>query len=315
MIPPGDKDLSRKIKDFAVSIGFDLIGIAASKPLNDHKEVISNWLSAGMNADMLFISRDIEKRINPALLVDGAKSVLVAGINYYPAERQGGNGIPIISKYAYGKDYHSVLGEKLNNLLEFITSCEPAAGGKVCVDSVPILEKAWAHEAGLGWIGRNSILINKEKGSFLFLGAIVLNIALQYDKPFSEDLCGSCKMCVEACPTNAINGNKTIDARRCISWLTAENKKAISEDFKGKLEDRIFGCDICQDICPWNENAKPHNNPDLKISDKLKNMSAEEWLSLSTDDFNNMFDNSSVKRATYNRLIRNINFVIPPDIT
>ncbi|MBA4321877.1 MAG: tRNA epoxyqueuosine(34) reductase QueG, partial [Odoribacter sp.] len=250
MIFSGNKDLSRKIKNFAGSVGLDLIGIAQSKQLNNHKEVINNWLSAGMHADMHFISRDIEKRTDPALLLDGARSVIVAGLNYYPAEIQGGNGIPFISKYVYGKDYHSVLGDKLNSMLDYITYCEPGTVGKVCVDSTPVLEKAWAREAGLGWIGKNSILINKEKGSFIFLGEIVLNIDLQYDKPFTEDFCGNCTLCLDACPTNAINENKTIDARKCISWLTAENKNPIPDEFMSKMEDRIIGCDICQDVCP-----------------------------------------------------------------
>ena len=262
-----------------------------------------------MNADMGFISRDMEKRADPALLFNGAKSVIVCGINYYPADKQGGDGVPVISKYAYGKDYHAVLGEKLNSLLEFIISCEPTALGKVCVDSAPILEKAWAREAGLGWIGRNSVLINRDAGSFIFLGEIVLNIDLEYDKPFNQDFCGSCRLCIEACPTNAINENKTIDARKCISWLTVENKNVIPEEYKEKLADRVFGCDICQDVCPWNKKILPHDNPDFKLSDSIKKMSKEEWLSLSFDYFNEIFEKSAVKRATYSRLTRNIRFL------
>jgi len=306
MSSPGDKDLSRKIKDFALSIGFDLIGIAPSKQLSNHKEVIKNWLSAGMNADMLFLSRDIEKRTNPALLADGAKSIVVAGINYYPSEKQGGDGMPVISKYAYGKDYHTVLGDKLNNLLEFIVSCEPVAKGKVCVDVAPILEKAWAREAGLGWIGKNSILINKEIGSFIFLGEIVLNIDLQYDKPFSDDFCGSCTLCMKACPTDAINENRTIDARKCISWLTVENKNPIPFRYAGKMKGRVFGCDICQDICPWNKNAKPHNIPEFILSTELAKLNSEEWLSLSREKYMELFSQSSVGRIKYEKLKRNI---------
>jgi len=306
MISSGDNNLNRKIKDFAISIGFDLIGIAHSKPLNDHKEIIKNWLAAGMNAGMSFISRDVEKRTNPAHLVDGAKSVVVAGINYFPGERQGSNGIPVISKFAYGKDYHIVIEEKLNKLLNYIISCEPKASGKVCVDSAPILEKAWAREAGLGWIGKNSILINKEKGSFIFLGEIVLNIQFQYDDAFSEDFCGSCRLCIEACPTNAINENKTIDARKCISWLTVENKDAIPEEFKGNMRERVFGCDICQDVCPWNKNAKPHNNPGFALSPELAKMCRQDWLSISGKKFQELFSQSSVGRIKYERLKRNI---------
>jgi epoxyqueuosine reductase len=310
MSSPGDKNLSRKIKDFALSIGFDLIGIAPSKQLDYHKEVINNWLSAGMNADMRFISRDIDKRTDPALLFNGAKSVVVAGINYYSAVKQGDKGMPIISKYAYGKDYHIVIGEKLNELLHFIISCEPAASGMVCVDSSPVLEKAWAHEAGLGWIGKNSILINNKKGSFIFLGEIILNIDLQYEKPFSDDFCGSCRLCLDACPTNAINKNRTIDAKKCISWLTVENKNPIPEEFKTKMNNRIFGCDICQDVCPWNRNAKPHNHPEFILSPELAKINREGWLSLSKEKYLELFSQSSVGRLKYERLKRNIEAVL-----
>jgi epoxyqueuosine reductase len=310
MNQPADIVLSRKIKDFAYSLGFDLIGIAPSRQLSEHKERIEKWLSAGMNADMGFLSRETEKRCNPAMLVEGAKSVIVAGINYYPAEQQGGNGIPVISKYAYGKDYHSVVGERLKKLLDFIITLIPAVQGKVYADSATVLEKAWAREAGLGWIGKNSILINREKGSYIFLGELILDIELQYDKPFSDDLCGKCNKCLEACPTNAINNDKTIDARKCISWLTVENKNPVPEEFRSMMDNRIFGCDICQDVCPWNINAKPHNNPEFELSDRVKNLSGAEWISLSQDDFNLFFNKSSIKRATYSRLINNIRFIV-----
>jgi epoxyqueuosine reductase len=305
-----NRDLSRKIKDFAFSIGLDLIGIAPSKQLKNHSEIMIRWLAAGMNADMRFISAGVEKRTNPSLLLDNAKSVVVVGLNYYSAEKQVGQGVPIISRYAYGKDYHAVLGEKLNNLLEFIISCEPTVKGKVCVDSSPIFEKAWAREAGLGWIGKNTILINKEKGSFIFLGEIVLNIELQYDKPFTEDFCGNCRACIDSCPTNAINDDRTIDARKCISWLTVENKNEIPRVYRGKLGNRVFGCDCCQEVCPWNNKVHPHCSPDLNLSDKLKNMSVEDWSSISFDYFNKIFEKSSIKRATYTRFTRNIKFLL-----
>jgi epoxyqueuosine reductase len=306
MISSGDKDLSKKIRDFAASTGFDLIGIAPSKQLNEQKEILNKWLSEGMNAGMQFISRNIDKRTNPALLLNGAKSVIVAGINYYPSEMQGSNGIPVISKYAYGKDYHIVVSEKLNRLLDYIISCEPIASGKVCVGSAPILEKAWAKEAGLGWIGKNSILINKERGSFLFLGELVVDIDLQYDIPFSEDFCGNCRLCLDSCPTKAINENKTIDVRRCISWLTVENKNPIPEEFRVEMKDRIFGCDICQDVCPWNKNAKPHSNSEFNLSEELKQMTSEGWANLTREKFDRLFDRSAIKRRTYERFMENV---------
>jgi epoxyqueuosine reductase len=309
MNPATDKDLSKKIKDFAYSIGFDLIGIAPSRELTYHKTKLQKWLSAGMNADMGFLSRETGKRCDPALLLEGAKSVIVTGMSYYPAEYQGGNGTPVISRYVYGNDYHSVIGDKLKILLDYIISLVPGVRGKICVDSSPVLEKGWAREAGLGWIGKNSVIINRETGSFIFLGELVLDIELQSDKPFSEDLCGTCTLCLEACPTKAINQNKTIDARKCISWLTVENKNPIPEEFRDMMNDRIFGCDICQDVCPWNWLLKPHNNPDFELSERVKNMSGAEWASLSPDDFNLLFKKSSVKRADYSRLMSNIRFV------
>ena len=309
MVTSGNIDLSQKIKEFAFSLGFDLFGIAPSKKLDYHQEVLKDWLSAGMNSKMEFLSRNIEERTNPAHLLDGAKSVIVAGINYFPSERQGGNGIPVISKYAYGKDYHLVVGEKLEKLLKFIISYEPSATGKICVDTSPILEKAWAHEAGLGWIGKNSLLINYIKGSFIFLGEIILNIELQYDKPFSDDFCGSCSLCMEACPTKAINENRTIDTRKCISLLTVENKDPIPEEFVSKLNYRVFGCDACQDVCPWNIKVKPHNNPEFALPERLKQMTLKDWQNLTRDEFYTLFERSSIIRRTYERFIQNVTIV------
>jgi epoxyqueuosine reductase len=306
MATSGDIDSGVKIKSYAHSIGFDLIGIAPSRPLPEHQDTLKNWISGGMNADMNFIARDIQKRTDPSSLLEGVKSVIVTGINYFTLEKQGGEGIPVISKYAYGRDYHMVVGEKLNSLLSYIISIRPEASGKICVDSSPILEKAWAKEAGLGWIGKNSILINNKIGSFIFLGEILLDIELSYDKPFSEDFCGNCNLCLNACPTNAINGNKTIDANKCISWLTVENKKIIPEHFKANMNGRIFGCDICQDVCPYNKNAIPHNNTDLRLSDSLKRLTEEDYKTMSFEYFNKIFENSSIKRLTYKRFMRNI---------
>jgi epoxyqueuosine reductase len=302
-------DLSRKIKDYALSIGFDLIGIASSKELEYHKKVLNRWLSSGMNAKLGFLSNKIDERTNPALLVDRAKSVIVAGINYFPPEQQGDEGIPVISKYAYGKDYHIVVSDKLDELFKFIISCEPAASGKICVDTAAILEKAWAYEAGLGSIGKNSLLINNIIGSFIFLGEIILNIDLQYDKPFSDDLCQNCTLCLEACPTKAINGDRTIDVRKCISWLTVENKDPIPEEFVNKLNNRIFGCDTCQDVCPWNKKIKPHNNADFALPGKLKQLTLKDWKNLTRDEFYTLFERSSIRRRTYERFMKNVTFV------
>ena len=310
MISSGDIDPVFKIKSYARSIGFDLIGIAPARPLTEHQDKLKNWISGNMNADMDFIARDFQKRTDPSLILEGVKSVIVTGINYFPSDKQGGEGIPFIAKYAYGKDYHRVVGEMLNDLLAFIISIEPYAKGKVCVDSSPILEKAWAREAGLGWIGKNSILLNDKIGSFIFLGEILLDIELGHDKPFSEDFCGSCNLCLKACPTNAINRNKTIDANKCISWLTVENKNDIPEICKPGMNGRIFGCDICQDICPFNKDLIPHNNPEFRLSENLKKLSRVDYQNMSFEYFNEIFENSPIKRLGYKKFMRNINSVL-----
>jgi len=306
----GSKDTGKLIKEYAFSIGFDLCGIAPCRPLKEDEEILKKWTGSGMNAGMNYLADNTERRSNPGLILNGAKSIIVAGINYFSDIKQGGDGIPVISRYAYGKDYHLVVKEKLHLLMEYIVSIEPAAKEQSYVDSGPVLEKAWAREAGIGWVGKHSILINMEIGSFLFLGEIILNIELQYDTPYSGDNCGSCTLCIEACPTNAINNDRTIDARRCISWLTAENKYMIPKEFRDKMKNRIFGCDICQDACPWNKNAKPNNNPEFVPSPELISMTREEWLDLSIDKYLELFFQSSVGRTKYEKFMRNIDIIV-----
>lgn len=305
-----ERDLSKLIKEYAYTIGIDLCGIASSKPLKEHCETLKKWTAGGMNAGMNYLADNPERRSDPGLLLNGAKSIIVAGVNYFSDLKQGGEGIPIISRYAYGKDYHMVVKEKLHLLMEYIKSLEPSIIGKSFVDSGPLLEKAWAREAGLGWIGKNSLLINRETGSFIFLGAIIINIELKYDTPYQEDNCGSCTLCIESCPLKAINNNRTIDARKCISWLTVENKNPIPEEYLDKMGDRIFGCDICQDACPWNKNAKPHSNPEFDISPELLKMTREEWLSLSVEKHLELFFQSAVGRLKYEKLIQNIETIL-----
>ena len=209
-----DKNLSVLIKEKAQDIGFDLCGIAASRSLSEREDILKNWCMSGMNAGMNYLARDIEKRINPEFLVPGAKSLIVTGINYYTENKQTEPGVPVLSRYAYGEGYQDVIKRKLNELLAFIKSIEPEAEGRPFSDSAPLLEKAWAAEAGIGWQGRHSIVINKKIGSFFFIGILILNIELEYDKPVTEDYCGNCRLCIEQCPTGAINENRTIDARK-----------------------------------------------------------------------------------------------------
>ena len=303
------KRLSAQIKAKALDLGFDLIGFVPSRKLAEQEEHLHLWLEKKMNADMSYLSGKIKERLNPELLFPGAKSVIVAGMNYFPPVLQGGDGVPVISKYAYGEDYHIVLKEKLKNLLDHIVSVDGSASGKICVDSSPVLEKAWAHEAGLGWIGKNSLLLNIKYGSFVFLGEIILNLELDYVDSRPDDNCGNCDLCVRSCPTGAINNDRTIDAAKCISWLTVENKDDIPEEYRTKINNRIFGCDICQDVCPWNKNLSPHNNFRFSLNEEVKNMSFAEWKSMDHNKFERLFSNSPLKRRGYAKIIRNIEFV------
>lgn len=306
MIALTDKSTSLLIKEKAAEYGFDLCGIAKVKELKTHEPVLREWCDAGMNGEMSYLGRNIEKRINPAVLFPGGRSVIVTGLNYYTGKKQGGDGIPVLSRYAYGDNYHDIIIEKLNKILRYIKSIRPEAEGKSYVDSAPILEKAWAREAGLGWPGRHSILINKKIGSFIFLGVIILNIDLVYDNPFNEDLCGKCTLCVNSCPTGAINENRTINARKCIANLTLESKSPIPDVIVPKLGGRIFGCDRCQEVCPWNNDAKQHHTPEFKISAEIENMKAKDWQNLTLEQFNRLFKKSAIARRGYERFMRNI---------
>lgn len=259
-----------------------------------------------MNGKMDYLASNIDKRINPESLFPGAKSVIVTGLGYYTRRKQGGNGVPILSRYAYGENYHDVIKKKLSKLLEYIKSIVPDAEGRSFVDSAPVLEKAWAREAGLGWPGRHSILINRDLGSFFFIGVIILNVELDYDKPFESDNCGSCRICIEECPTGAINSNKTIDARKCIAYQTVESNEPLPDRVIRTLGGRVFGCDKCQEVCPWNRDAVTHHVPEFEISPELASLSREEWLEMLPASFNYLFRKSAIKRAKYDRFMRNI---------
>lgn len=309
MTNPRDINLTRLIKEKAAALDFDLCGIAPVRELKEFKKSLKKWIETGMNGNMDYIARSMEKRTNPGLIVNGAKSLVVVGLNYFTTKKQGGDGIPVISRYAYGIDYHCLIKGKLEKLFGFIIKIYPKVKGQSYVDFAPIMEKAWAREAGLGWFGKNSLLLNKEIGSFFFIGILVLNIVLEYDNPFTEDYCGNCRLCIDSCPTQAINNNRTIDARRCISYLTVENKSPIPEEFAGRLEYRVFGCDKCQEVCPWNKNVKAHKIPELDLPSELANMTRKEWLTLPEELFQRLFNKSAVKRVKYKGLIRNINFI------
>jgi epoxyqueuosine reductase len=302
--------LSDLIKAKSESLGFDICGIAKARSLSEYKTFLEDWCSAGMNDTMKYLARDFEKRTDPGILFPGARSLVVTGLSYYSNNKQKFPDAPVISRYAYGKEYQGVITGKLNELLKFIKTIDPRTEGKAFADTAPLMEKAWAVEAGLGWQGRHSIVINRNIGSFFFIGILVLNIDLQYDEPHRKEYCGDCRLCIDNCPTAAINSNKTIDARKCISNLTIENRGPIPEDYISKLGGRVYACDKCQEVCPWNKDAKPNSNPEFALPDEIRDMSKEEWLSLSEARYNTLFSGTPIGRVRYERFRRNIEAVI-----
>ena len=305
-----DKNLSVLIKEKARQVGFDLCGIAKARALTEREPVIKAWLETGMNDKMGYLGRDPEKRLNPGILFPGAKSLVVTGINYYSENKQKKKGVPVISRYAYGTDYHYVIIPRLKKLLAFVKNIVPEAEGKPYADSGPLHEKAWANEAGLGWQGRHSIMINKEIGSFFFIGTLILNIELDYDVPFKGEYCGECRICIDSCPTGAVNNNRTIDARKCIANLTIENRDPIPDEIIPKLEGRIYGCDKCQEVCPWNKHLTPSSHREFAINEKIAAMSRKKWESLTEEQYKSLFRNSAIERVKYDDLMRNINAAI-----
>lgn len=300
---------SQQIKQEATRLGFDACGITRAEYLQDDDDRLKKWLLNGYQADMIYMARNHDKRVNPAKLVPGAKSVIVVLLNYYPEKLQESPEAPVLSKYAYGRDYHFVMKEKLQRLFNYINDKLAPIEGRVFVDSAPLLERALAAKAGLGWIGKNANLISPKLGSFVFIGSIIANLTLTYDQAI-PDYCGGCTKCMGACPTNAIVSPGLIDSRQCISYLTIENKKDIPNQFKNKMENRVFGCDICQDICPWNKKVKPTKEKDFKPALDLLQMTKEDWMDLEPETCRNLFRHSAVKRAKYSELRRNIDFLL-----
>ena len=310
MSAPEAKSLSILIKEKAAELGFDLCGIAPSRPLLKRGEILADWCSHGMNGEMSYLARDIDKRINPESLVPDAKSLIVTGLSYYTDKMQSEPGVPVISKYAYGHEYQVVIKKKLFQLLAFIKNINPDADGRPYSDTGPLLEKAWACEAGLGWQGKHSIVINREIGSFFFIGALILNIPLDYDTPDKAGYCGKCRLCIELCPTGAINEYGTIDARKCIANVTIENRGPVPPDIIPKIGRRVYGCDRCQEVCPWNRHARKHHVPEFELSDEIQGMKAEEWLNLSAERFKRMFRHSPVARKKYDSFMKNVNDIL-----
>lgn len=303
-------NLSEKIKGKAKELGFDICGIARSRVLDEYGAFFEEWINAGMHDRMGYLARNIPKRLNPYYLLPGAKSLVVTGLSYYSEPVQKEPDVPVLSRYTYGTDYHDVIIYKLNRLLDWIKEIVPETTGRPVVDSASILEKAWAREAGLGWQGRHSIIINKGTGSFFFIGILILNITLDYDDPFSGDHCGDCMLCIDACPTGAINDNRTIDARKCISNLTIENRGPLPEDILPLLGRRVYGCDRCQEVCPWNSKAKVNNNHEFDPDPEIAEMTREDWLEMSAERFTKLFGQSVLKRIGYEQFIKNVKLIL-----
>jgi len=300
---------SQLIKEEALRLGFMQCGIARADFLEEEAPRLSNWLKQQHHGQMSYMENHFDKRLDPRLLVDGAKSVISLSLNYFPATTPTDPEAPKISKYAYGTDYHLVIKDKLFQLLQFIQQHIGEVSGRAFVDSAPVLDKAWAKKAGIGWVGKNSNILSKQSGSFFFLAELIVDLELTYDHPFTADHCGTCTKCIDACPTGAIVGPYIVNASKCISYLTIELKDEIPASFHGKMENWMFGCDICQDVCPWNRFSVPHTEPLFQPKEQLMEMKKEDWLDITEDVFKTIFKNSAVKRTKFKGLTRNIDFL------
>jgi len=297
------------IKQKALDLGFSFCGISKADFLKEEAKNLEVWLSKSYNGKMDYMNNHFDKRLDPRLLVDDAKSVVSLLLNYYPVVNQKADTEVKISKYAYGEDYHYVIKDKLKDLFEFIQSEIGEVGGRIFVDSAPVMDKVWAKKSGLGWIGKNSNLIHPKHGSFFFIAELILDLELTPDGPI-KDYCGTCTRCIEACPTDAIVTPYVVDGSKCISYLTIELKDAIlPNEFKGKMDNWMFGCDVCQDVCPWNRFSKPTSEASFSPHENLLQMSKSDWTDLTEDVFRELFRNSAVKRTKFSGLKRNIDFL------
>ncbi|MCD9584213.1 tRNA epoxyqueuosine(34) reductase QueG [Tenacibaculum maritimum] len=302
------EDYAQFIKEQAKRLGFLDCGIAKATFLEEEVFGLEQWLANGFHGEMHYMENHFDKRLDPRLLVDGAKSVISLSYNYYPPKVQKEDSYKI-SKYAYGEDYHQVIKTKLRELLSLIHDEIGEVSGRAFVDSAPVLERAWAKKTGLGWTGKNTLLIQKQQGSFFFLAELIIDLELAYDDPFVTDHCGRCTRCIDACPTNAILPNSTVDGSKCISYVTIELKDQIPASFKDKMEGWMFGCDICQDVCPWNRFSKAHSEPLFSPKEHLLEMTKRDWEEVTEETFRKVFKKSPVKRTKFSGLTRNIRFL------
>ena len=297
------------IKTSARSLGFDYCGIAAAGRLDEDARRLESWLNKGFQGSMHYMNNYFDLRIDPSKLVPGAKSVITLLLNYCPAQQQTQEA-PQVSKYAYGNDYHEVVREKLKNFLGLIKDNIGDIHGRGFTDSAPVLERSWAQRSGLGWIGKNGNLITKKSGSFFFISTLITDLELEADDPFIKDYCGTCTRCIDACPTEAILPGKVIDGSKCISYFTIELKDLlIPNEVKGKFENRLFGCDACQDVCPWNRFSRPTDEPRFNALPEILNFTNGDWEDLTEDSFKIIFKDSPLKRAKFQGIKRNLKFI------
>ncbi len=296
------------IKEKALAMGFSFCGMAKAEFLEEEAPLLEKWLTMNLHGKMGYMANYFDLRLDPRKLVPGAKSVISLVYNYYPSTDIFQNKHYKIAKYAYGNDYHFVVKDKLKSLLHYITEQIGQVGGRVFVDSAPVMERAWAKKSGAGWTGKHSLTLNRQNGSFFFLAEIILDLELEYDTPI-KDYCGTCTRCMDTCPTDAIISPQVVDSNKCISYLTIELKDAIPDTFKEKYENWIFGCDICQDVCPWNRFSKPHQEEQFLPPPELNEMDKRTWEEITEDVFKGLFKKSAVKRSKYEGLKRNITFL------
>jgi epoxyqueuosine reductase len=297
------------IKQFSKQLGFDYCGIAKAERLDDDAKRLEQWLNKGMHGSMQYMANHFELRIDPSKLVPGAKTVITFMMNYYSSAKQIEDA-PKISKYAYGNDYHEVIREKLRALIQLIKENIGDVNGRGFVDSAPVLERSWAVKSGLGWVGKNGNLISKQSGSFFFIATLICDLELEYDTPFTKDYCGTCTKCIDACPTDAILLNKIVDGSKCISYFTIELKEAlIEESMKGKFENWMFGCDVCQDVCPWNSFSKATTEQQFTPLPEILNLTTAQWEELNEETFRQIFKHSPLKRTKFAGIQRNLKFI------
>ncbi|MDN3203916.1 tRNA epoxyqueuosine(34) reductase QueG [Algoriphagus sediminis] len=308
MIRP--QEYAAHIKSKAKALGFDFCGIAKAEFLEGEAPKLEEWLNRNYHGKMAYLANHFDKRLDPTKLVEGAKTVVSLAYSYFPEEAlpEGQKDIKL-AKYAYGEDYHFVIKDLLKTFLKELQEEIGEFSGRVFVDSAPVMERQWAQKAGIGWIGKNSLLLSKEQGSFFFLAELIIDLEVQPDPPFIGDFCGTCTRCIDACPTDAIVEPEVIDASRCISYLTIELKEEIPTEFKGKMGNWAFGCDICQDVCPWNRFSKTHTQPKFSPPEELKSFSNKDWEEMTEETFGKVFKKSPLKRTKFAGLKRNVNFL------